>query len=67
MIASASGKGPPQADFTYYALQPVARLNAARAMADHPESCVCVVVGGNFALIPLSQLRALAAACERSR
>lgn len=58
---------PPQADFIYYALQPVSRLNAARAMAAHPESCVCVTVGGNFALIPLSQLRAFVAICGRSK
>jgi|GEM_PF-6619109 len=57
----------PQADFVYYAVRPVSRLNAARAMAQHPESCVCVLVGSEFALIPLSQLRAFVATCERSR
>ena len=58
---------PPQADFVYYALRPVSRLNAARAMSDHAESCVCVLVGDQFALIPISQLRAFVSICERSK
>ena len=58
---------PPQADFVYYALRPVSRLNAARVMSDAPESCVCVLVGDQFALIPVSQLRAFVLICERSR
>lgn len=57
----------PQADFIYYTLQPVSRLNAASAMDKHPESCVCVMVGDSLALIPLSQLRAFIAICERSK
>ncbi|MCM0018914.1 MAG: hypothetical protein NBV67_02875 [Tagaea sp.] len=65
--ASGDSEAPPQADFVYYALKPVSRLNARRAMEAHPESCVCVLVGGNFGLIPLSQLRTLTAIAERSR
>lgn len=58
---------PAPADFVYYAIPSVSRLNAKREMERHRESCVCVLVGGNFGLIPLSQLRALTAIAERSK
>jgi hypothetical protein len=58
---------PLQADFVYYAIQPVSRLNARQAMDAHPESCVCVLVGGAFGLIPLAQLKAFVSIAERSK
>jgi hypothetical protein len=66
-VSTGGDKTPPQADFVYYAIAPVSRLNARQAMDGHPESCVCVLVGGNFGLIPLSQLRALVTIAERSK
>jgi hypothetical protein len=67
VIAAASGKGPPQAEFVYYKLTPVSRLDAKRAMESHPESCICVLVGDSLGLIPLSQLRAFVTIAERSK
>lgn len=60
-------KAPPQADFVYYALRPVSRLNAKIEMERSLESCVCVLVGGNYAIIPKSQLEAFLDVCRRSR
>lgn len=58
---------PGQADFVYYTITPVSRLDARSAMDRHAESCVCVLVGGNFGLIPLSQLKAFVDLAERSK
>ena len=66
-MSAGTGKAPPQTEFIYFTLQPVSRLNAARAMAGHPESCVCVRIGDGFALIPESQLRAFVSICKRSK
>ena len=67
MASARSGRAPPQTDFVYYTLQPVSRVNAVRAMADHAESCVCVRIGDDFALIPESQMRAFVSICARSK
>lgn len=58
---------PPQADFLYYSPPVVSRVQVKNFMEKATESCVCIRVFDNFALLTQTMLEDMLAACKRSK